>query len=80
MRVHWVYINEPNNKALVHLGSCSFCNEGQGMTRDKLDHNGKWEGPFGVERAEQVARKSGKDDVRWCGHCARQLGRNRELG
>ena len=69
----WVYINEPNNKALVHEAQCSFCNDGRGMDEDSSPFNGQWIGPHDRQRAEQLALSSGKADIRWCGHCARRL-------
>lgn len=69
----WVYVNHPNNKALVHEASCSHCNDGRGMTDDKSDFNGEWQGPFDrSSAAEARARASGKSTVRWCGFCARK--------
>ncbi len=70
----WVYVNEPNDKALVHEATCSFCNDGAGMASDKLASNGKWLGPYSQEQAEKSALNSGKKLIRWCGICARKLG------
>lgn len=75
----WVYVNEPNDKAFVHEASCSFCNNGQGMTNLKLASNGQWLGPFDQERAVAHALNSGKINIRWCGRCAHQLGIEKEL-
>ncbi len=72
----WVYVNEPNDKAFVHLAECSHCNSGKGRMQDKLDHNGRWEGPFDEGRAKIVARNSGKKTIRWCSVCSRRLGLN----
>jgi len=69
----WVYINEPNNKALIHDAQCSFCNDGHGMDDDSSQFNGKWIGPSDRKTAEHNALTSGKADIRWCGHCARRL-------
>ena len=71
---YWVYVNHPNNKALVHEAACSHCNDGRGMTDDKLRWNGEWHGPFAEPSAAMKnAGASGKRNVRWCGHCARRL-------
>lgn len=75
----WVYINEPNDKALVHGADCSFCNNGEGMQDEKSRFNGEWHGPFDRDVALRFARQSGKTTKRWCGHCARRLGINTEL-
>ncbi len=70
----WVYVNEPNDKALIHHRDFSFCNNGEGMTRDKLDSNGRWLGPFSQDAAMNAARHADKKNTRWCGFCARRLG------
>jgi len=75
----WVYVNEPNDKAFVHLASCSHCNDGQGVACERLESNGQWLGPYDQERAKRCALNSGKKTVRWCGHCARDLGIEKEL-
>lgn len=76
----WVYVNEPNNKALIHLGPCSHCNDGQGREVEASPHNGEWFGPFGIEQAKMKAMKSGKATKRWCGFCAKALGIETEIG
>lgn len=77
----WVYVNEPNNKAMVHSGDCAFCQDGRGMTAEKLLQNGRWLGPYSRDHAVAQARRAGKKSTRWCGHCARRQGlQNAELG
>lgn len=75
----WVYVNEPNDKAFVHIGSCGHCNEGQGVASEKLESNGQWLGPCDKEQATRLALNSGKKVIRWCGFCARELGIEKEL-
>ncbi len=75
----WVYVNEPNNKALVHQASCSHCNNGQGRQTEKSEYNGEWLGPFSITEAQRRAWRSGKTKRRWCGFCARNLGIRTEL-
>ena len=70
---YWVYVNEPNDKALVHEAICSYCNDGKGVAAEKLASNGRWHGPFTKDQAKQTALKSGKSKIQWCGHCARRL-------
>ncbi len=70
----WVYLNTPNNKALVHLGDCSHCNHGRGRTDDKLEYNGQWLGPYDEATALATARRSHKKRIQWCGFCARKMG------
>ncbi len=45
---YWIYENwTAENKAKLHEGSCSFCNEGLGIHDDKEEGmNGRWHGPF----------------------------------
>lgn len=71
---YWVYVNHPNNKALVHEAACSHCNDGRGRTDEKLEWNGEWHGHFDdIESAFKNANDSHKATIRWCGHCARRL-------
>lgn len=69
---YWVYLNMPNNKALIHEASCSHCNDGSGRGVAILD-NGEWLGFATKEAATAFAKHSRKQTVRWCGHCARRL-------
>ena len=75
----WVYVNERNNKALVHEAQCSYCNDGRGMDDYSLTSNGEWLGPFNHSTAEAKARNSGKEDIHWCGHCTQRLGIKSEI-
>ncbi len=76
----YVYINEPTNKARIHVAECAFCNDGEGMVRDKSPYNGRWCGPFFSDReAVTCAKNSGKADIRWCKWCARTIGIAPEL-
>jgi hypothetical protein len=45
---YYVYENwQAKNKAVVHVGPCGYCNEGEGCHRTlRLGKNGKWSGPF----------------------------------
>jgi hypothetical protein len=74
IRHYWVYVNQPNNKALIHDSTCPFCDDGRGMTNDKLAHNGQWLGPFDESTAVRKAKAVGKKTTRWCSQCARRLG------
>ncbi len=65
---YWVYENwVAESKAVIHLGSCRFCNEGTGTGRNvRGDQNGKWHGAFGsVDEADVAARRTGRP-VRSC--------------
>ena len=70
---YWVYVNEPNNKALIHAADCSFCRNGHGTADDKLATNGHWEAAPDQASAIRIAKRAGKATTRWCGHCARRL-------
>ena len=77
MARYWVYVNHPNNKALIHEAECSFCNDGRGMADDKSRWNGEWHGPFAEPSAAlSKANTFGKNDTRWCGHCTRRIARS----
>lgn len=77
---YWVYVNEPNNKALIHRASCSHCNSGKGREVTTSPDNGEWFGPFDIEDAKIKAMKSKKSTKRWCGFCAKALGIETEIG
>lgn len=70
----WVYINDPINKAILHLADCSYCNHGEGIHPEKSGSNSTWSGPLDEASARNTARISGKKDIRWCSHCAGKLG------
>ena len=53
MHKYYVYHNwtvERGGKARVHLGDCSFCNNGQGIHNTGPTRNGEWLGPFGTKQ------------------------------
>jgi F-type H+-transporting ATPase subunit beta len=52
---YWTYENwrARGHKAVVHLGTCRFCNQGQGLSGGTRQDNGKWHGPFdSLEKAK----------------------------
>ena len=68
---YWVYENYPNDKAIVHRASCSYCNRGAGIHRIGKTRNGEWHGPFDdVQDARDRARSTYRSDVRDCTICA----------
>ena len=75
----WVYVNHPNNKALIHLSTCSHCNDGEGRAGADKEDNGEWFGPYTTEKAIRKAQGSEKNLRRWCGFCANRLGINPEF-
>ena len=72
-RGFWVYVNEPNDKAFVHLADCAFCNDGAGMAASKRSENGRWLGPMERNTAIRTARSARKKTARWCSRCAARL-------
>jgi len=67
---YFVYENwAAENKAVIHLGTCSFCNQGQGIHRNTGTRNGHWLGPFiTYASAEKAAKETGRP-IRSCKKC-----------
>ena len=66
---YWVYADEPTDKALVHLGTCGYCNHGAGLRRSRLSDN-RWVGPFETEEeAMEMAVLTGLSEVRRAACC-----------
>jgi hypothetical protein len=66
---YWVYENIPRNKTRVHLASCPFCQNGQGIHGGE-SASGSWYGPFGlIDEAERMAVSRGRKDNRRCYEC-----------
>jgi len=60
---HYVYENwTAEDKAVIHRGSCGYCNDGKGCHENPLgDLNGKWHGPFdSLKEAERGAAGMGR--------------------
>lgn len=60
------------HKAVVHLGSCSHCNQGGGASRGNYDPNhGEWHGPFETKRDAERHSQNLRGVVirKVCGHC-----------
>ncbi len=73
MEQYYVYHNwtvERGGKARTHLGSCSFCNNGQGIHNTGPTKNGEWLGPFKTKQdALTQARSTGAARVDCCKKC-----------
>lgn len=67
---YWVYENwTAEQKAVIHVAHCSFCNDGRGVHPGSTERNGRWHGPFStLPAASQAAARLGRP-VRRCGHC-----------
>jgi hypothetical protein len=37
----WVYVNNPNDKAILDIADCVSCNDGQGVAQQTLKWNGE---------------------------------------
>jgi len=75
---YYIYENwVVEKKAVIHRESCSFCNQGEGVHKDKEDgKNGCWHGSFpDFEAAMQYARTLNRN-IRCCNHCAPDTGHN----
>jgi len=59
---YWVYENwTAESKAVIHKGSCSYCNNGSGCHANPLGNkNGEWHGPFNTVAAAQSAAQATK--------------------
>lgn len=67
---YWVYENWTHNKAIIHQGDCSYCNNGKGMHAGSTNRNGQWLGPFNTTvQANKVAKSTERDEVRPCQNC-----------
>ena len=64
---YFVYVNHPNNKAVVHNSNCSFFLVNKvGMQTE----NGYWQGPFStLNDACNFAKSTGKQTVKCCEIC-----------
>ncbi len=54
---YYVYENwrAEGRKAVLHVNSCGFCKDGQGLAGGTRSDNGKWHGPFdNVEQAREI--------------------------
>ncbi len=75
MTDYYVYVNDVHNKAIVHAGSCSYCNDGRGMhaVSDSERRVDEWRGPFNTaDLAVAEARSTGKRTVARCGTCGKR--------
>lgn len=74
---YWVYENWTHEKAMIHEGRCSYCNDGRGIHGGSGNRNGRWHGPFGSRNeAERKAAATGRQLVRACKSCLGAKNRN----
>ena len=73
-RIWWVYENLPRRRGRIHLASCSFCNDGQGL-HDSTAPTGRWYGPFATtDAAIEQALQTRAEDLGGCGVCQPGVG------
>ena len=79
-RTWWVYENLPRRRGRIHVASCSFCNDGQGL-HDSTAPTGRWYGPFTTsDAAIEQALKTRAEDLAGCGVCQSGVGTLRQRG
>ena len=69
---YYIYENwQAADKAMVHMGNCSYCNYGQGHNRTiHGDKNGIWHGPFTDHDSALLQAKSlNRIETRNCKVC-----------
>lgn len=61
----WIYENwTAEDKAVIHVGTCSYCNNGKGVHRNPMGNkNGRWLGPFDTLSAAEQAAKATRRQV-----------------
>lgn len=68
-RNYYVYEDDPTNKAKIHLASCPYCKNGQGIKDTRLQDN-RWHGPFtALQEAEKFAYQLNKKNTDRCKTC-----------
>jgi hypothetical protein len=67
----YVFRAPPPRRARVHLGSCIYCRNGQGVkSQEARSRFTSWEGPFAtLSEAEARLATFDFDDVGRCGYC-----------
>lgn len=66
---YYIYENwTAKNKAVIHRGTCGYCNEGRGCHENPLgSRNGRWHGPFdSIEEAKGAAVNTGRTVQQHC--------------
>lgn len=64
-----VYVNHPNNKAIIHSDSC---HKHKNRRRDET-HNGYWKGLFNdFDEANEFAQSTQKKTIDRCAFCFRR--------
>jgi hypothetical protein len=67
---YWIYENWTHERARLHIGSCSHCNEGKGSQASSSVRNGQWHGPFdNLSEADRTMAALRRSDSSYCSHC-----------
>lgn len=67
----FVYENWVRDKAIVHRGDCSFCNEGNGLHGSRTTKSSTWHGPFDSgASALAAAKKCHRSRTEGCSTCS----------
>jgi hypothetical protein len=66
----YVCENRITDKAMVHRGGCSFCNEGRGLHGRNTTNSSTWHGPFeSAKEALATAKSLNRDHTDLCSRC-----------
>jgi hypothetical protein len=69
----WIYESWVHNKAIVHDGTCAYCENGTNRQGEKSARGGSWAGPYKTPHgALEAAVKTRRHVVRGCNHCMAQ--------
>lgn len=67
---YYVYHNWTIGKAIIHLGSCSYCRNGYGIHGVVKSRNSEWYGPFSeFPAAEFRANQTQEKRIDKCKFC-----------
>jgi hypothetical protein len=67
---YWVYENIPLRRTRIHLSSCSFCQDGQGIHGGGKRPSGGWFGPLStLQEAVELAASRKRLDNQRCQEC-----------
>ena len=70
---YYIYENwqAGRHKAVIHHGSCSFCNYGQGLNKGNYDpEHGEWHGPYvTLKEAREVQAEMSVEVRKECQFC-----------
>lgn len=76
---YYIYENWTHRRVVIHLNSCSFCNEGRGVIPNHTNQNGQWLGSFNsyqeaLQRAKNIHTTEEYLDLLNCSKCLKSKG------